>query len=163
MSAGDAALKRWAHAREQTIDLPSGSGRATVRLLTIPEAVALGRIPNPLVGIAIKAESGELDRELTPEEVAEWHDLQSVVVASQVLRFSPSRGNGIKGPLDVEWVKWEMPPQDRERLFAAITHIIPQSLFRGIVAASLGEGASFRGRSRRAPVPAGGGDDGEAA
>lgn len=163
MAATDAALKRWAHPRTQTIDLPSGVGKATVRLITIPEAITLGKIPNPLVGIAIRAESGGLDKDLSEDDVKAFLDLQASVVAQQLERFSPKKGNGLTGPLEAEWVKFEMPPRDREHLFAVITHILPAQLLNGILANSLMDGAPFRGGSGGTPDVGGDGGDGNAA
>lgn len=150
--ANQAGLKQWSHARTQTIELPSGSGHATVRLLTIGEAIYHDRIPNPLIGIALKAESGDL-QDPTPEDAKQFLDLQCSIVASQLEKFKPKKGQGVSGPLDADWVRDEMPPRDREQLFAAITHIVPQKLIEGLLAASLSDLRPFRGGQGGADVP----------
>ena len=128
------ALDVWAHARTQIIDLPSGAGRASVEALDLTEAVALGRIPNPLRGIALKADSGELNKaEFGEEDAKAWLELQAMVVAASVRDFRPKKGNKTSEPLDVEWVKTKMPPSDRERIFWTATHIITADTLRGLM------------------------------
>ena len=153
------ALDVWAHARTQIIDLPSGAGRASVEALDLTEAVALGRIPNPLRGIALKADSGELNKaEFGEEDAKAWLELQAMVVASSVRDFRPKKGSKTSETLEVEWVKTKMPPSDRERIFYTATHVVTADTLRGLM--SLGP---FRGGSPGADASEGGDGDGESA
>lgn len=140
----NAGLAKWSHEREQVIDLPSGAGKAVVQALDLTEAVALGRIVNPLAAVAMKAEGGELNRgEMSPEEVSEWFELVCNVVALALKEFCPKRATAVKGPLDPEWVRDNMPPIDRDRIFTAATHIITADVMQGVMSV-LGL-SSFRG------------------
>ena len=158
-----AAPAAWAHGSEQWLDLPSDTGRVLVQDLDLTRAVAIGRIPNPLVGIAIKAEAGDIKRAtMTEEEVKEYHDLVCSVVSQAVKEWRPAKGQkgkATKDPLPTPEDVNDIPSLDRDRIFSLATHTMPADVLQGVM--SLMGLERFRSGAAGADDAPGGGDDGE--
>lgn len=157
-------LDEWAHAGIIPIDLPSyGDAPAyTVQyeLTDLTGFVAAGRIPNPLLPLALRIEAGEVaEDKLTAEEVADYLELQCIVIAGSLRDPDLS---GLDDP--VEWVKAHVPPLHRRKIWEVAMHMdLPEAVKSLLEVARFRDGAPSRdvprGRRKDRPRPERGAGD----
>lgn len=109
---GSITLADWKHHAVTKIPLASGAGEVWCRGAYLAELIRVGRIPNPLMEMAIRAEYQGLDpATLSAEEVQAYEDLKDAVVAACVTEPTLE-------PADVR----DLPGEDREQLWRAALH-----------------------------------------
>jgi len=147
---------KWAHAH-QVKDVPITGGKADVERLDMASAIKHDRIPNPLIGIAIKAEQGfdpaESSTDDARRQVVELLELKCEVLSKQIteIRWEDGTKDTEFTPEDIE----QMLPEDRDYLFAIVTHIVTRDPQRDMLV-SLMDAAPFRQRDN-GTQPSGGG------
>lgn len=138
----------WAHAGERKVHLPSGAGTATIRPGSLPRAILGGRIPDVLRGMARRVEyQGVNPTELVEDEdITAFEDFKDWWVAECLV--SPT--------VDADFVREQMPSEDREMLWLHAIHAIPADL-EGRVR-SLLDLATFRPGTGRTVAASDGGE-----
>lgn len=103
----------WAHHRVRTLELVSGAGTVKVEPTRLNRAIIGGQVPNPLREMAIRQEYKGIDLDdLQEEEIETLEDFKDWIIA-----------DSMRDPkVTVEFVRDEMPTEDREQLFAICTH-----------------------------------------
>lgn len=119
-----ASVDAWGHKRVVTIDLDEET-KVDLRLPDLGVWITQGRIPNPLVAIAEQIEYRSLDiTKVSKDERKKFYDLQAFVIATHLVQpnilaeFDEDKGAA------AEWVKNEMPPEHRMRIWARCFHIL---------------------------------------
>lgn len=113
-----ATLAEWKHAAIQEVRLQSGAGTVKQRPGTLAQAIRGGRVPNPLLGLAMRVEYEGLDpKALTPEEAAEFETFKDWYIAETVIEPAIT-------PEDVA----ELPAGDREQLWLNALHMFDARL-----------------------------------
>lgn len=130
------SLERWKHAAVQEVHLQSGAGVVKQRPGTLWQAIKGGRIPNPLLPLAVKVEYEGLDpKTLDAEELAAFEDFKSWYIAETVIEPKIT-------PEDVA----ELPSGDREQLWLNALHLFDNRLAEALT--SLAEYRPFRDGGR---------------
>lgn len=149
---------KWAHARKADVKLSFGT--AKIERLSMDEAIYYDHLPNPLRGIAIKAEEGFALSDIGEDGMKEFFDLKVFTVARQTKEITFEDGENTRKITEEDVKQWTSP--DRDRAFAAITHIITRDAMRDVAAALL-DAAPFRSGEDGAEPADGGDGDGKAA
>lgn len=145
------ALAEWKHAAVQEVHLQSGAGTVKQRPGTLAQAIRGGRVPNPLLGIAVKVEyEGVEPAKLDPQELADYEAFRDWYIAETVIEPAIT-------PEDVA----DLPSGDREQLWLNAIHMFDARLSE--ILRSLAEARSFRDGPRGAQASGDGeGSRGEA-
>ncbi len=145
-------LQKWKHAAITEVKLSSGAGTIRQRPGTLPQAIRGGRVPNPLVPVAMKIEYEGVDpKKLTPEEAADFEAFKDWYVAETV----------VEPVITAEDVAG-LPPGDREQLWLNALHVFDIEKL-GKLVASIAELEPFREGAGRDTSPADGDGAAEAA
>lgn len=134
-------LDRWAHARVQSFELPSGP-TVEVESLDLRECLRYGKVPNALIGYAQQVEKGVVEPAKMDEKASnEWFDFRCWVIAEGIRKVTLN-GETTEGPLDPDWVSRNMPPMDRELIWSFRTHLYNAEAAQELM--TLLSAASFR-------------------
>lgn len=151
-------LDEWAHAGIIDIELPpvgtSPAYTVSYELTDLTSFIAAGRIPNPLLALALRIEQeGIAEDSLTADEIADYLELQCIVIAAQL------RNPDLSGEPDpAGWVKAHVPPMHRRKLWEVSMHMDLPAAVKGLL-----ELARFREGAAGGDVPGGGGTNGQGA
>lgn len=79
-------LEQWRKARGRTVSLPSGA-KVAIALPSVPQMIRAGRVPNPLIEIAVRYEAQGLDlgEKITTEQLLAWTDFTRLLVSEMLL------------------------------------------------------------------------------
>ncbi len=154
-------LDEWAHSGVITITLPAAGDQPSYTVdFKIPDLsafIAAGKIPNPLLGLALRIEQeGVAEDALTAEEVKDYFELQCIIVARNLVR--PNLVEEMGEPAAIEWVRSTMPPLHRRKIWEAAMHLDISEAVKGLL-----ELARFRDEPSSAELPDGGAANGESA
>lgn len=152
------SLDEWAHAGIVDIELPPvGSAPAytvSFELTDLTGFIAAGRIPNPLLPLALRIEQeGVAEDSLTAEEIADYLELQCIVIAANLRDPALS---GLDDP--VGWVKAHVPPLHRRKIWEVSMHMDLPEAVKGLL-----ELARFRDGAAGGDVPGRGDANGQGA
>lgn len=147
------SVDAWKHAAVREVELQSGAGIVRQRPGTLAQAIRGGRVPNPLLELAVRVEyRGMTDEEvagLSAEQAAAWEEFKNWYIAETLVEPQVT-------PEDVA----ELPVGDREQLWRSAWHMFDAI---GDAVRSLAEYQSFRERARGAEASGDGARDGQAA
>jgi hypothetical protein len=131
----------WAHSAIRTVDLVSGAGKVQIKPTRLNRAIVAGYIPNELRAIAKRSEYQGIElSEMSDTEIAEFEGFKDWIIADSM----------VDPKVTVEWVRDEMPADDREQLFAVCTH---QDLLVKLLAKFRPESAGVDSLGNGAGVP----------